>query len=201
MIFKPTGEIMSDFQLKNVLFNDPIESKHEHIFDEVNDDLKNHPISSVKNLKKYFRILAKKFAENLNRELTHILNHPNILDYKNVSFEPHSRAEYENKKSSSFYHLDCNHEDAESEEKDDASLSFKLYFNIPINQLPEKTLTKMFHLLYWHVEEMKMHIVCPTTQKTLYTYLLNKKKHQNIKTIIKIDMEQTQLKVELTNAC
>lgn len=71
----------------------------------------------MKNLKKYFRILAKKFAENLNRELTHILNHPNILDYKNVSFEPHSRAEYENKKSSSFYHLDCNHEDAESEEK------------------------------------------------------------------------------------
>ena len=97
--------------------------------------------------------------------------------------------------------MDCNHEDAESEEKDDASLSFKLYFNIPINQLPEKTLTKMFHLLYWHVEEMKMHIVCPTTQKTLYTYLLNKKKHQNIKTIIKIDMEQTQLKVELTNGC
>ena len=48
---------------------------------------------------------------------------------------------------------------------------------------------------------MKMHIVCPTTQKTLYTYLLNKKKHQNIKTIIKIDMEQTQLKVELTNGC
>ncbi len=198
---------MSDLQLKNVLFNDPIESKHTHIFDEINEDLKNHPISSVKNLKKYFRILAKKFAENLNRELTHILNHPNILDYKNVSFEPHSRAEYKNEKSSSFYHLDCDHEDAESEEKDNAALSFKLYFNIPINQLPEienKTLTKMFHLLYWHVEEMKMHIVCPTTQKTLYTYLhylIEKKKHQNITTVIKIDMEYKQLKVELTNGC
>lgn len=198
---------MSDFQLKNVLFNDSNESKHKHIFDEVNEELKNHPISSVKNLKKYFRLLVKKFAENLNRELTHILNHPNILDYKNVSFDPHSRAEYENEKSSSFYHLDCDHEDAESENKDDAALSFKLYFNIPINQLPEienKTLTKMFHLLYWHVEEMKMHIVCPTTQKTLYTYLhylIEKKKHQNIKTVIKIDMEQKQLKVELTNGC
>lgn len=188
-----------EFQLKNVFFNDPIESKHAHIFDEINEDLKNHPISSVKNLKKYFRLLAKKFAENLNRELTHILNHPNILDYKHLSFEPHSRAEYENEKSSSFYHLDCDHE--KSENKDEAALSFKLYFNIPINQLPEKILTKMFHLLYWYVEEIKMHIVCPTTQKTLYTYLLNKEKHQDIKTIIKIDMEQKNLKVELTNGC
>ena len=103
--------------------------------------------------------------------------------------------------------MDCDHEDAESVNKDNAALSFKLYFNIPINQLPEienKTLTKMFHLLYWHVEEMKMHIVCPTTQKTLYTYLhylINKEKYQNIKTVIKIDMEQKALQVELTNKC
>lgn len=188
-----------------ILLNPNSEAKH--IFDEVNEELKNHPISSVKNLKKYFRLLAKKFAENLNRELTHIFNHPNILDYKNVSFDPHSRAEYKNEKSSSFYHLDCDHEDAESENKDDAALSFKLYFNIPIKQLPEienKTLIELERLLYWHVEEMKMHIVCPMTQKTLYTYLhylIEKKKHQNIKTVIKIDMEQKQLKVELTNGC
>lgn len=198
---------MNELKLKNVFFNDSTESKPRHIFDEVNEELKDHPISSVKNLKKYLRLLAKKFAENLNRELTHILNHPNILDYKHISFQPHSRAEYENEKSSSFYHLDCDHEDAESVNKDDAALSFKLYFNIPINQLPEienKTLTKMFHLLYWHVEEMKMHIVCPTTQKTLYTYLhylINKEKYQNIKTVIKINMEQKALQVELTNGC
>lgn len=61
------------FQLKNVFFNDPTESKHKHIFDEVNEDLKDHPISFVKNLKKYFRLLAKKFAENMNDELTHIV--------------------------------------------------------------------------------------------------------------------------------
>lgn len=200
---------MSELKLKNVFFNDSTDpnSEAKHIFDEVNESLKDHPISSVKNLKKYFRLLAKKFAENLNRELAHIFNHPNILDYKNVSFDPHSRAEYKNEKSSSFYHLDCDHEDAESENKDDAALSFKLYFNIPIKQLPEienKTLIELERLLYWHVEEMKMHIVCPMTQKTLYTYLhylINKKKHQNIKTVIKIDMEQKQLKVELTNGC
>lgn len=112
---------MSELKLKNVFFNDSTESKPRHIFDEVNEELKDHPISSVKNLKKYFRLLAKKFAENLNRELAHILNHPNILDYKHISFQPHSRAEYENEKSSSFYHLDCDHEDAESENKDDAA--------------------------------------------------------------------------------
>lgn len=190
-----------DINLKNVFFTDSTEFKHRHIFDEVNKDLQNHPLSSVKNLKKYFRLVAKKFAENLNRELTHIFNHPNILDYKHISFQPYSRAEYENEKSSSFNHLDCEHEDAESVTKDDASLTFKLHFNIPINQLPEKTLTKMFHLFYWYVEEIKMHIVCPTTQKTLYTYFLNKRKYQNIRTVIKIDMEQLVLQVELTNGC
>lgn len=89
---------MSELKLKNVFFNDSTDpnSEAKHIFDEVNESLKDHPISSVKNLKKYFRLLAKKFAENLNRELAHIFNHPNILDYKNVSFDPHSRAEYKN---------------------------------------------------------------------------------------------------------
>ena len=50
----------------------------------------------------------------------------------------------------------------------------------------------------------KMHIVCPSTKKTLYTYLhylINKEKYQNITTVIKIDMEQKNLKIELTNGC
>lgn len=190
---------MSKLKLKNVFFNDSTESKHRHIFDEVNEDLKAHPISSVKNLKKYFQIVAKKFAENLNCELTQILNHPNVLDYKYISFQPHSRSEYKNEKHSSFYYLDC--KDTESITKDDSALTFKLYFNIPINQLPEEILTKMFNIFYWHVEEIKMHILCPTTKKTLYTYFLNKKKYQNIKTVIKIDMKQLVLQVELTNEC
>lgn len=204
MIFKPTGNIMNDFQLKNVFFNTSIESSSareaKHIFDEVNDDLKDHPISSVKNLKKYFRLLIAKFAKNLNDELKHLYNQ-NILDYKKVSFEPHSRAEYKHEKSSSFYHLDFDNENAKSENKDDAALSFKLYFNIPINQLPEQTLTELQRLFYWYVEELKIHIVCPTSKKTLYTYLSFKEKYQDIKTIIKFDLKENKLKIELTNGC
>lgn len=175
---------MSKLKLKNVFFNDSTESKHRHIFDEVNEDLKDHPISSVKNLKKYFQIVAKKFAENLNCELTQILNHPNVLDYKHISFQPHSRSEYKNEKHSSFYYLDC--KDTESITKDDSALTFKLYFNIPINQLPEEILTKMFNIFYWHVEEIKMHILCPTTKKTLYTYFLNKKNIKILKLLLKL---------------
>ena len=121
----------------------------------------------------------------MNRELAHIFNHPNILDYKNVSFDPHSRAEYKNEKSSSFYHLDCDHEDAESENKDDAALSFKLYFNIPIKQLPEienKTLIELERLLYWHVEEMKnAYCMSYDSKNTLYLSSLSYREEKNIK--------------------
>lgn len=188
---------MINFQLKNVFLNTAI---RDNIFNEVIDDLKNRPISSVKNLKKYFRLVVDQFAENINGQLVGIFNHPNILDYKNVSFQPYSRAEYENVRCSSFNQLDCNHEDAE--DKNDATLLFSLYFNIPITKsLPDKILIELQRIFSSHIEEIKLHLICPTTKKTLYQDFFNEQIYHNITTRIEIDLEQKQLKVKMTNGC
>ena len=187
-------------------FNDVLTISEEH------DDFfkpSSHPMSELKNLIEYWRILSMCFASNLNDCLRkQFIKNPvqKILETTSVEFKPNSQTSYTYKNTSSSA---CDLGDIDNDKKqcvdhsneEQCWLSFDITFTIPIQKnLPENVLNrlqKLFERYTDGIDVICLDLICPTTHCKMESQSFNNNIWYSIK--YKNENDSQYLEVRMTN--